>query len=241
MRGVEPEVVLALANLATMANLGGRLTMPLRSPDVRASDLEEERKRISRELHDGVAQELQAIVMHLRLALADDTDESACLATVTALAIAERGLAMTRSLLADLHGHGRPGCAPSESLARALSDSLCEATRYSILDVDLDLEEGVRISHQVYAELTRMVREIATNTIKHAKATTISCAIQPCANSASCQVKIRDDGIGFDVAATRAGCGMRGLRERAARIGATVSIESLSGQGTLVRLFVPTV
>ena len=240
MRRVEPDVVLALANLATLTNLGGGLTGRSQTVDGHTRELEEERKRISRELHDGVAQELQAIVMHLRLAITDPAHQFPCAATSTALAIAERGLAMTRSLLADLHGHACARSAPSENLARALSDSLYEATRYSILDIELEVPEGLRVSHLVYAELTRMVREIATNTIKHASAKTIKCTVQQYARS-SCLVIVRDDGVGFDTGSTLPGCGIRGLRERATRAGGTVSIESVIGDGTSVRISLPAI
>lgn len=240
MRGVEPQVVLALANLSTLANDAEGLTLSSLLQSDRSTGLDEERKRISRELHDGVAQELQAIVMHLRLALAGNPDKTGCPAAITALAIAERGLAMTRSLLADLHGSVQPNSTTSQSLARALNDSLREATRYSSIGVNLRVDEGVRVPHLVYAELTRMVREIAINAIKHANATTITCTTQRRTAATWCQVQICDDGVGFDLASTPAGCGIRGLRERARRMGGTVSIQSAFGQGTLVQLSFPT-
>ena len=130
-------------------------------------------------MHDGVAQELQAIVMHLRIALSEYNSEAASAATETALAIARRGIDLTRVLLADLHTPPHLSDAPSESLAGLLQDSLMEATRYSGVEVIVEVEQGLSTSPAVDYELRKMVREIATNTVRHAAAKLIHLRRKP--------------------------------------------------------------
>jgi signal transduction histidine kinase len=86
-------------------------------------------------------------------------------------------------------------------------------------------------------QLIRIVQEVLTNVLKHAIATRLR--ISAHCKQPDVEVCIADNGMGFMVAAVAAGRGMRNLRQRAASLSGSISIESNPGSGTTVRLRLP--
>ena len=87
--------------------------------------------------------------------------------------------------------------------------------------------------------IQRIVLEALTNALRHAAAHTVTVSAHAVAERNIIVITISDDGVGFDPATLRGGRGLRNMRERAARIGITLDIQSRPGQGTSVTLTFP--
>ena len=119
---------------------------------------------------------------------------------------------------------------------RRLAESFSDQTRIAV-DVEALLPEE-RLAPEIETAVYRIVQEALTNVVKHARARNVSILLSR--KNGSVSVMIEDDGQGFDPARARAdGLGLLGMRERAALLDGTLSIESSSGAGTTLVLDVP--
>ena len=198
---------------------------------------EEERKRISRELHDETAQTLVALVIRLRVARSTtdpavrdarlDEVRDEIVGAVDGIRRFARGL--------------RPPALSQIGVAAAISEylrSLCETTE---LDFDFDADPIDGLLHPD-AELAvyRIVQEALSNTLRHADASSVRVSVRREAESVV--VIVADDGKGFPATSktdSLGGLGIFGMRERAAYNGGTVTMDGDSGNGTTVRVEVP--
>jgi signal transduction histidine kinase len=110
------------------------------------------------------------------------------------------------------------------------------------LHVAVEGSLGCRLSRQVETVIYRSVQEALTNVAKHATATRVRIDLERHQRQIRCTV--RDDGIGFDVRATlavrgRRGLGLLSIQERVAEVGGKAAITSTPGQGTALRLTIP--
>ncbi|HSD51905.1 MAG TPA: ATP-binding protein, partial [Candidatus Methylomirabilis sp.] len=101
---------------------------------------------------------------------------------------------------------------------------------------------GGRLSREIETVIYRSVQEALTNVSKHARATRVWIDLERHAQHVRCTV--RDDGMGFDVRATlamrgRRGLGLLSIQERVAEVGGKAAITSAPGQGTALRLTIP--
>ncbi len=203
---------------------------------------EEERKRIARELHDETGQSLSALIMGMgaaREALAADPERTEAILD-DALPQTNYALAEIRKLILDL----RPTVLDDLGLVPALrryTQDLAERTGMGVrLGID-GLKD--RLPPQVETLLFRTVQEALTNVRKHATARQVTIFLSLKANRVTAVVE--DDGQGFDVQVVLAspergrGLGLAGMRERAALLGGTVTVESQPGRGTKVVAEVP--
>jgi two-component system, NarL family, sensor histidine kinase UhpB len=199
---------------------------------------EEERKRISRELHDETAQALTSLLVRLRLLQgARDLEEvragAAELRELTAATLEE-----VRKLAVEL----RPTTLDHLGLVAALEWYSREYAQR--LDAAVDFRtEGLagRLHPEVELVIYRIVQEALTNIARHAGASRVEIGLL--FRDDAVEVEVRDNGTGFDVAeatSTRErGLGLFGMRERVELIGGTFSIESQPGQGTCIEVRVP--
>lgn len=207
---------------------------------IEASDVE--RRRISRDLHDGVVQDLAGASYTLAATartLADSRPETS--ATLAAQASSIRSaLRSLRSLLveiypADLHEHG---------LAAALEDLVAPAAGAGI-DVGLTVGDTEELPPEVAALVWRVAQEAVRNALRHAAPTTLRVTVTGPADGTrggQCDLVVVDDGAGFDPSRpTPAGhLGLRAMRDLVAEAGGRLRIDSVVGAGTTVRLTVPT-
>jgi signal transduction histidine kinase len=188
----------------------------------------EERRRMARDLHDGLAQELAFIVTQSRR-LANRGDESVeyiCVAAERALDESRRAIAaLTRPL--------------DEPLAVVLSDVAGEVAYRVGLRVEFDIED-VSVAPATREALLRIVREAVTNAARHGRASVARIVLS---NGHGLHLRIEDDGVGFDPAAARAsrnGFGLRSIEERAAALGGVLRIDSRpQGGGTAIEVVIP--
>jgi signal transduction histidine kinase len=202
---------------------------------------EEERKKVSLEIHDGPAQTLYAALFRLQTyqALLRDDPEKAGEELDGAVVSIRDTLQEIRRLIFDL----RPMSLDEIGLVPALRQYAEKlSSRHGIrIEVKTRGQER-RFAVSLETALYRIVQEALTNTWKHARATKASVTVifEPC----RCNIQIADDGIGFDLAVVGANgqgehLGIAGIRERAEMIGGTLRIASTPGAGTTVLVSVP--
>lgn len=202
---------------------------------------EDERRRISRELHDETGQTLTAITVRLhmlerQLAKLKPASTSACKELVELYNLAESTQQRLRSLAHALH----PSVLEHLGLAEALRSFIRE------LRVGSDIKFSVYIPRDfprfpptVESAIYRIVQEAVMNAFKHARARSISTRCT--AGDGVALIAIRDDGRGFGVNSgeVTGTVGLISMRERAEMIGAKLDVSSLDDQGTLVTLCLP--
>lgn len=199
-----------------------------------------ERERIARELHDTVLQDVQALVLRFQSAMQKvPPNEPARAVMEAALEQADRVLVEGRDRLTGL----RASRGAEKDVCAALCDAGAELSAQHGTSFRLQYREHKRHLQEVAAdEIYRIAREALLNAFQHARARHIE--VEVVYGTDRFNVLVRDDGIGFDprraAAATRAQhWGLVGMRERACRLGAELSIAPDARGGTLVYLSVP--
>ena len=199
---------------------------------------EEERSRISRELHDEIGQQLMALMLALN---GLESEENAAHLPVKVRQLrdaADHAWREIRQLATEL----RPPALDALGLSRALSGYLDAWSDRSGIAVDFlssGLEEP-RLSSVIESTIYRVVQEAATNVLRHARANTLSVNVERRGDSVL--ALIEDDGAGFDtsqVDTERGQIGIAGMRERATLVGGELTVESRIGMGTTVRVKLP--
>ena len=184
---------------------------------------DEERQRVARDLHDGIAQELAYIVGQTRR-LAKNIDDPALRDVSRA---AERALDESRRAISAL----RRSSAEEETVAEAVTQAAEDVAHRVGVNVQLSLDADVTLEGTAKEEVLRIVREAVTNAARHGKARRVGIVLTAMDGQS---LTIRDDGEGFDPASTDGGFGLVSMRERAKAIGAGLSIVSAPGEGTTV-------
>jgi signal transduction histidine kinase len=205
-----------------------RLDTALLFEEVRELAIREERLRLAREIHDGIAQELASIgyLVDELMARAARPDTKALAATLRRELT--RILSELRHSIFDL----RIALDLEKGLGAALSSYARQVGTQTGLKIHLAHEEShERLRPEVEAELLRIGQEAITNVRKHAKARNLWLTVTVTAPAA--HIRVVDDGAG----GTERGDGRYGLEimaERARRIGATLVIEQAPQGGTVV-------
>lgn len=197
---------------------------------------ENERRRLARDIHDGISQRIVSLAFHLSAAssaLGDDP-EFASKQLATAKELADAALDETRTAIAGL----RPSVLDDLGFAAGV-ESLARATPG--LDVELDVDGIDHLADHVVTALYRIVQEAMQNVVKHAQARRVVVRVR--CTDASVILDIADDGRGFDVRhddPDRTTYGLSGMHERAELVGGRVHVTSTPGEGSTVRVVVPT-
>lgn len=196
----------------------------------------QERQHLARELHDSVSQVLYGISLGAhtaREALQDDPEQVAT-SLEYVLALSEAGLAEMRALIFEL----RPESLETEGLVAALGRQLAVLQTRHKLCVSTEIEEEPDLAIETKQALYRIAQEALHNIVKHAHASAVELRLARQENTLLLEVS--DNGKGFDANQAFPGhLGLRSMQERAARMGATLTIESTPGQGTGVRILAP--
>jgi signal transduction histidine kinase len=198
---------------------------------------EEERRRIARELHDGIGPALASMNLRLRAAralLAEENPEAA--AEIEELAdLATAYVRDIRRLIYDL----RPAALDELGLVPALRDYLQRWQRERGLAIAFQADEGERLPAPVETALFRIVQEAVNNAAKHSGADEIDIILSR--EGRGVRLRVRDGGRGFDPGAPRSGeqVGLWSMRERAEQLGGEFRVESAPGQGTELSAWIP--
>jgi PAS domain S-box-containing protein len=199
---------------------------------------EEEKSRISRELHDELGQNLTALKMDLSWLLVHTSiDEAARTERIRAMqGVLDSTVVATRRIAADL----RPLMLDDLGLKAALEWLTQDFSRRTSVTCDLVVDEAVMdLDTNVQSALYRAVQECLTNISRHAQATQVR--IQVRVDPLAVNLLVTDDGIGIsDEARSKHGTfGLIGMRERIYILGGKVVIASLPGQGTQLTIELP--
>ncbi len=205
------------------------------------STQEEERKRISRELHDETGQSLTSLKLLLkRMEEVDSLEEVKTIVQETRSLLSDT-LKGVRALSRDL----RPSVLDDLGLITALERYLKECAERWALTIDLqvfglkDWQPAPYMAISIY----RIIQEAVTNVAKHARAANVSIIVEKSAENIV--AIIEDDGVGFDMDiltnpdSKEVGLGIFGMQERALLIGGELVVESWPGKGTTLYLKIP--
>jgi nitrate/nitrite-specific signal transduction histidine kinase len=233
LRSVMPE------ELALLASIGQQIGVAVENARLyeQAQQLAimKERNRLARDLHDSVTQALYGVTLYAeagaRQLLSGEPDrvaEHLCEIRTTA----QESLREMRLLIFEL----RLPMLKTEGLAAALQARLESVEARVGLETDLRVEGDGRLSPEVEEGLYRIAQEALNNTLKHAQARTVSVHLHH--NQQAVTLEIGDDGMGFEPMETRekGGFGLRGMEERAIRMGGSLTVHSSPGKGTNVKV-----
>ncbi|WP_328935904.1 MULTISPECIES: sensor histidine kinase [unclassified Streptomyces] len=192
---------------------------------------EAERRRIAQELHDEVGQTMTAVLLALERA-ATEAEEPLRGELRQVQEITRGSLDEVRRLVRRL----RPGVLEDLGLVSALTSLTTEFSTHTGLHVVRGLCSGLpELDQQTELVLYRVAQEALTNAARHAEADQVEVSLRH--TDETVVLAVVDDGRGTGVA--REGAGIRGMRERALLIGATLDVTSQPRAGTRIRLTVP--
>jgi signal transduction histidine kinase len=196
----------------------------------------EERQRLARELHDSVTQALYSLKLYAEAAswhLGVGELDTARGHLGEVQATASEALAEMRLLLFEL----RPPLLAEQGLAGALRTRLSDVEARTGLAIDVRLDEAIRLPARLEQDLYRIALEALNNCVKHAQARRVAVVLEVA--DGRVRLDVADDGVGFDPRQPGGGLGLRGMRERAQRLGGDLRLESAPGTGTRVVTEVP--
>jgi signal transduction histidine kinase len=189
----------------------------------------DERRRIARDLHDGLAQELAFITAHTRRVFPQERPGHG---GAELLAAAERALEESRLAISGLIRES------DESLERTLENAATSAASRAGIEVLFDLEPGIIVSAEAQQALLRVQAQAIVNAAVHGRASRAQITLR---SAPEIRLSIVDDGEGFDPdAPTRPdSIGLVSIRERAESLGGRLLIRSAPGAGTAIEVVLP--
>ena len=195
---------------------------------------EEERRRVARDLHDEVNQALTAILLRLE-ALAQEMPAG----RVDEVVELKRLASQTMDELLNLARQLRPTALDDHGLLPAIEAQVRGFEERSGIQARLETsgDPGL-LDEEKQTVIYRVAQEALANAGRHAHARTVALALD--VEGEAVQLRIRDDGVGFDPVASRGdGLGLDGMAERARLVGGELDLRSSPGSGTELTLRVP--
>ncbi len=210
--------------------VGGTQEIRVAQRELEQAAVADERRRLAREIHDGLAQDLAFIVQQAGALEGRNGASRTAAGIVTA---ARRALDESRASIAALV---RP---TDEPLAEALARVADEAAGRLGATVEARTVDGMELPAPAREALLRIVGEAVTNAARHGRAQLIRVELgerpQP-------YLRVVDDGVGFDQSSLEHSSGrhgISGMRERAEQVGAQLRVESRPGEGTEIVVVLP--
>ncbi|MBF0780731.1 MULTISPECIES: sensor histidine kinase [unclassified Granulicatella] len=203
-------------------------TRPLNLEE-KAKLLEEERHRIARELHDSVSQQLFATMMMLSALNYSLSDKQSSLHTQ--LKTIEDSIHAAQTEMRALLLHLRPISLEGKTLKQGIERLLMEVQSKVKLNV-LSQIENVSLVSTIEDNLFRVLQELISNTLRHAKASHLELYLTQ--DNQYVKLRLVDNGIGFDTTQSSMGYGLLNIKERVSAMGGTLNIVSVPNQGTIV-------
>jgi signal transduction histidine kinase len=204
---------------------------------------EEERRKLSRELHDHVGQMLTALRMELgrvdRISAANAPFDASQSKRLSA-AVAECRLLVDEMVrtVRDLALGLRPSMLDDIGLQPALEWQARDFSRRAGVPIDLEVKGDLdALTDQHRTCVYRVVQEALTNTIRHARAKHVVISVH--AGDDRLLLSVTDDGVGVDPAGRRGGLGLRGIEERVRELNGTVEMRSATGRGSTLTIELP--
>ena len=196
---------------------------------------EEERRRISRELHDETGQALMVLRFHLEMLAGDAKNPDQEAKVRESLELLDRTIEGLRRIIARLS----PRVLEELGLQAAIRRQAQQLTSRTKIRTRLGLPEEISpMNHEIEVAVYRSVQEALHNVAKHSQARNVAVRLQATGEKVS--LEIEDDGVGFlPRNPDERGFGLTGMRERAVALGGTMTVHSRRGKGTLIRIVLP--
>lgn len=200
----------------------------------------EERRRLARDLHDSIKQQIFSVKMSA--AAAEARWESDPAGARTALADIRRSAQAAMIEMQALLRQLRPEAVLMEGLVEALREQ-CEALEFrsgAQVQFELgDLPSEEKLQPRVKEQLFRIAQEALSNVARHARARQVHLWLgtTEVPEGSFLVLRVRDDGQGFDPAAPVNGMGLRNIRERVGALPGHLVLESAPGEGTELRIY----
>ena len=200
---------------------------------------EEERRRLSRELHDETAQVFSAVKMELGV-VRDSAEPAQAVRLDQALALIDTGIRSIRSVTNDL----RPSLLDDLGLLPALRSLVADFSQRSGIRTGLAVPSSLpSLSREAELALFRALQEALSNVLRHANARTVDIGIS--IDETGVLLRVSDDGKGLpsgvppETLELEGHMGLSGMRERITALGGTVRLRARTGAGALLEVLVP--
>jgi NarL family two-component system sensor histidine kinase LiaS len=195
----------------------------------------QERNSLARELHDSVSQQLFAASM--MMSAINDTNPPEDPEMKRQLKLVENMIHQSQLEMRALLLHLRPAALKGKSLQDGVKELLVELTQKVPMEVDWKIEDFYA-DKGVEDQLFRILQEGVSNTLRHAKATTLHVLLVE--RDETIILRTVDNGIGFDMENTKMNSfGLQNMRERAQEIGGSFKVISLPNKGTKLEVKIP--
>lgn len=195
----------------------------------------QERNRLARELHDSVSQQLFAASM--MMSAINDTNPPEDPEMKRQLKLVENMIHQSQLEMRALLLHLRPAALKGKSLQDGVKELLVELTQKVPMEVDWKIED-FHADKGVEDQLFRILQESVSNTLRHAKATSLHILLVE--RDETIILRVADNGVGFDMETTKMNSfGLQNMRERAEEIGGNFKVVSLPDQGTRLEVKIP--
>lgn len=241
----ERELLCAIADRSALAIDRASIMDALREREARIAELsghllraqEEERKRISRELHDETGQALMVIRLYLGMLESTVSARTAKTKIHETVDVVDRTIEGIRRIIARLS----PLVLQELGLVAAIRKEAKDLAKNAGVKTRVSVAEEVgRLSPEIEAAIYRVVQEALHNVGKHAQAKTAT--VQVTRELEAVRVVVEDDGIGIiaaNSAPQRRTFGLAGMRERISGLGGAIRVHSRKGHGTRITVTVP--
>ena len=194
---------------------------------------ESERRRIERDIHDGVQQDLATQIGQLALVRARANGDAELAESLDQLRV---GMARTLAEIRDLAQGIHPSVLRDAGLVAAIEDRCQRLPLPVSIDVSAELAAR-RFDEATEAAVYFAAAEAIANVVKHAGAGSVRVEIGE--RDDAIHLAVTDDGCGFDPSSMTEGSGIRGLSDRLRALGGDVAVDSAPGQGTTVVVSLP--
>jgi Signal transduction histidine kinase len=201
--------------------------------------LENERHRLARELHDSVSQQLFAAMMMMSALNEQAEKTEAPEPQRKQLAMVSTIINASQSEMRALLLHLRPVTLEGKSLKQGIEQLLRELQTKINIALKWEIEE-LAIPSSIEDQLFRIVQELLSNTLRHAKASELEVYLNLIGQNIL--LRVIDDGVGFDTEQQQkkvGSYGLRNIRERVLGTGGTLKIISFKNQGTSIEIKIP--
>ncbi|MEO9804815.1 MAG: sensor histidine kinase [Reichenbachiella sp.] len=194
---------------------------------------EKEKKRISSDLHDGIAGNLAGIKLMLSK-VAEDTQQDDRLMTVVKKI--DNTYKEVRAITHQLNPPGIGGASFSQLISDILQD-ISSGSSFSINFICHPRKKLDQLNDDIKIEVYRITQELTSNIIKHAQPHQVE--VQLVMNDDYVNLLIEDNGVGFDTNKASKGIGLLSIRSRVTKLNGTIDIDSSVGRGTIVNIDIP--
>ena len=192
---------------------------------------EDERKKFSRELHDGIGQSLFSLLIQLDRVIANPDRE------VGDLRFLRENVAGIIEEVRGLAWELRPSVLDDMGIEPAIRSYIGNYESHYGIEIDFKCKLATRLGIRVETVMYRVIQEALTNIAKYADVS--DAAVSILEDGEEVVVRIVDDGAGFDTTAVSVGVGRFSMAERARIAGGSLNVESELGRGTIVTLRIP--